>query len=171
MKQTAVLHGIKHGLCCGIAKQKTRSLCPMQLWMDASGHAKMVVYAQTQKAGGKNGSKMHMCSVVMNWAELLFLEINATTTKAASSSSQSWKEDPTLLEIACLLATFLHAVLQDENQHPKNKQTNKKFHFFQSNLCENVSGRMGLQEISQACQKHSSAVVRFELLPWKILEP
>jgi len=83
----------------------------MQLWMDASGHAKMVVYAQTQKAGGKNGSKMHMCSVVMNWAELLFLEINATTTKAASSSSQSWKEDPTLLEIACLLATFLHAVL------------------------------------------------------------
>jgi hypothetical protein len=124
-----------------------------------------------RKQGGKNGSKMHMCSVVMNWAELLFLEINATTTKAASSSSQSWKEDPTLLEIACLLATFLHAVLQDENQHPKNKQTNKKFHFFQSNLCENVSGRMGLQEISQACQKHSSAVVRFELLPWKILEP
>jgi hypothetical protein len=100
----------------------------MQLWMDASGHAKMVVYAQTQKPGGKNGSKMHMCFVVMNWAELLFLEINATTTKAASSSSQSWKEDPTLLEIACLLATFLHAVLQNENQHPKNKQTNKQKH-------------------------------------------
>jgi hypothetical protein len=77
--------------------------------------------------GGKNVSKMHMCSVVMNWAELLFLEINATTTKAVSSSSQSWKEDPTLLKIACLLATFLQAVLQDENQHPKktNKQTNK----------------------------------------------
>jgi hypothetical protein len=78
--------------------------------------------------GGGNGSKMHMCSVVMNWAELLFLEINATTTKAASRSSQSWKEDPTLLEIACLLATFLRAVLQDENQHPKNKQTNKQKH-------------------------------------------
>jgi hypothetical protein len=43
--------------------------------------------------GGRNGSKMHMCSVVMKWAELLFLEINATTTKAPSSSSQSWKED------------------------------------------------------------------------------
>jgi hypothetical protein len=41
------------------------------------------------ETGVGNGSKMHMCSVVMNWAELLFLEINATTTKAASSSSQS----------------------------------------------------------------------------------
>jgi hypothetical protein len=80
------------------------------------------------ETGVGNGSKMHMCSVVMNWAELLFLEINATTTKAASSSSQSWKEDPTLLEIACLLATFLHAVLQDENQHPQNKRTNKQKH-------------------------------------------